>query len=47
MKNKKKKVTAVISVVIILVVAWIAFCGYEWGWGPFLKLHNHKIAALP
>lgn len=47
MKNKKKKVTAVISVVFILVVAWIAFCGYEWGWGPFLKLHNHKTAALP
>lgn len=33
--------------ILILVVAWIAFCGYEWSWGPFVKLHHLKTARLP
>ena len=26
---------------------WMAFCGYKWGWGPFIKLHDLKIASFP
>lgn len=26
---------------------WIAFCGFQWGWGPFARLHDVKTAGLP
>jgi lysophospholipase L1-like esterase len=26
--------------------AWIAFCGFQWGWGPFAALHDLKTAGL-
>ena len=44
---KKKKIVIIISVIAVLVVAWIAFCGYLWSWGPFHKLHDLKTASLP
>ena len=46
MKNKKAKVISIVLAIIIFIVAWIAFCGYEWSWGPFVSLHNYKIASL-
>ena len=27
-------------------IIWIAFCGYNWGWGPFYRLHNIQTAKL-
>ena len=42
-----KKAAFIIIVVAILVVGWIAFCGYRWSWGPFHSLHNVKTAKLP
>lgn len=44
-KNNKKKLI-VIPTVIIFIVLWIAFCGYQWSWGPFEKLHDIKTANL-
>lgn len=41
------KKTAMIIISAVLVIAWIAFCGYQWSWGPFHSLHNVKTARLP
>lgn len=46
MKNKKIKIISIVSAIIIFIAAWLAFCGYQWGWGPFLSLHNYKTASL-
>lgn len=42
-----KKAVIIIIVSTILVAAWIAFCGYQWSWGPFNSLHDVKTAKLP
>ena len=34
-------------VTIILVVCWLLFCGYQWSWGPFHRVHDLKTASLP
>lgn len=31
----------------LAMVAWTAFCGYQWSWGPFAALHDVKTAKLP
>lgn len=49
MKNKKKIYCGVligIPAAIILITAWLAFCGYQWSWGPFVKLHDLKTSQL-
>lgn len=43
----KRKFIMIILAVAVLIVAWIAFCGYQWSWGPFMKLHDLKTANLP
>lgn len=46
--NKKRKGVAIgISCTVAVVSAWIAFCGYQWSWGPFHKLHDFKTSNLP
>lgn len=46
--NKKKKGIIIgVSCTIAVTAAWIAFCGYQWSWGPFAKLHNIKTSNLP
>lgn len=42
-----KKAVIIIIISAILVAAWIAFCGYQWSWGPFNSLHDVKTAKLP
>lgn len=42
MKRKKLVVGCIIGVV--LVVLWIAFCGFQWSWGPFYALHDLKTS---
>lgn len=41
----KKKLLIIIPIAAV-VAAWIAFCGYQWSWGPFMKLHDFKTSAL-
>ena len=31
----------------VTITAWAAFCGYQWSWGPFARLHDSKTAGLP
>ena len=45
MSNRKKLVSIVFSI-LIFIIAWLAFCGYQWSWGPFVKLHDYKTASL-
>lgn len=50
MKNHQRiKGRRIIIAIIILAAAalWIAFCGYQWSWGPFAGLHDIKTASLP
>jgi len=44
---KKKKIAMMGTACVAAVTAWIAFCGYEWSWGPFAKLHDFKTTDLP
>lgn len=37
----------IIVVVLAVVLLWTAFCGYQWSWGPFARLHDIKTASLP
>ncbi len=46
--NKKGKGIIIgISCTVAAVTAWIAFCGYQWSWGPFCRLHDFKTSNLP
>ncbi len=47
MKKSMKTIMVVITIALAAVAAWLAFCGYQWGWGPFLKIHDIKTASLP
>lgn len=42
----KKKLLIIILIAAAVIAAWIAFCGYQWSWGPFVKLHDVKTASL-
>ena len=42
----KKKLLIIIPIAAVVAAAWIAFCGYQWSWGPFMKLHDFKTSAL-
>lgn len=42
-----KKTVLIGGIVIVAVLLWIAFCGYQWSWGPFHRLHDLKTARLP
>ena len=45
--KKEKSVIISASCTAAVVGAWIAFCGYQWSWGPFHKLHDLKTQNLP
>lgn len=47
MKKRGVHIIIVIATVLTAVVLWIAFCGYQWNWGPFARLHDMKTASLP
>ena len=42
----KKKLLIIIPIAAAVIAAWLAFCGYQWSWGPFVKLHDVKTASL-
>lgn len=46
--NKKRKGFIIgVSCTVVAMTAWTAFCGYQWSWGPFHKLHDLKTSKLP
>ena len=45
--RKGKEGMIVVLFALVAVIGWIAYCGYAWSWGPFVKLHNLKTAGLP
>ena len=47
MKKAIKITISSVVGVVILVLVWIAFCGFQWGWGPFCKLHDIKTGSYP
>lgn len=47
MKKRGVRTMVIIAAVLAATVLWIAFCGYQWSWGPFAKLHDMKTADLP
>lgn len=49
MPKKVRKIKGVIIAISCAAsaAAWIAFCGYQWSLGPFVKLHDLKTAGLP
>ncbi|MBR1571807.1 MAG: SGNH/GDSL hydrolase family protein [Lachnospiraceae bacterium] len=46
MKKSTKIITVLISIAVVLIL-WIAFCGYQWSWGPFAKLHDVRTSKMP
>lgn len=44
--SKRKKIVSIVFSILIFIMAWLAFCGYQWSWGPFVKLHDYKTASL-
>lgn len=44
--SKRKKIVSIVFSILIFIIAWLAFCGYQWSWGPFVKLHDYKTASL-
>lgn len=45
--KKKTHLIGGIAGAALVAVGWIAFCGYQWSWGPFERLHNVKMAGHP
>lgn len=44
---RHKILELILIVLILLTIVWIAFCGYQWSWGPFEKLHDLKTKHHP
>lgn len=47
MKKRKKVILIILAAVLVLQAAWIAFCGWKWGWGPLHKLSNYRYRNMP
>ena len=49
-KKSKKKVAIIVSSACVgtaaLITGWIAFCGYQWTWGPFSNLADIRLVKL-
>lgn len=46
-KQKRRRwILASTMTAVVAVGAWIGFCGYQWSWGPFARLHDIKTAGL-
>lgn len=44
--SKKQSILIAIGLVLLLAL-WIAFCGWQWSWGPFSALHDLQTMRLP
>lgn len=47
MKKRTKVILIILAAVVVLRAAWIAFCGWKWGWGPFHKLSEYRYRSMP
>lgn len=47
MKKRTKVILIILAAVAVLQAAWIAFCGWKWGWGPFHKLSEYRYRSMP
>ena len=47
MKKRTKVILIILAAVLVLQAAWIAFCGWKWGWGPFHKLSEYRYRSMP
>ena len=47
MKKRGKRILLILAVILVLQAAWIAFCGWRWGWGPFHKLSDFRYRSMP
>ena len=47
MKKRTKVILIILAAVVVLQAAWIAFCGWKWGWGPFHKLSEYRYRNMP
>lgn len=47
MKKRTKVILIILAAVVVLQAAWIAFCGWKWGWGPFHKLSEYRYRSMP
>lgn len=45
--KKGRKAVVIVLIALVLLTTWFAFCGYQWKWGPFMKLNEVKIANHP
>jgi len=45
--KKSWKTVLVILIILVILTAWFAFCGYQWSWGLFFKLHDYKMLSDP
>ena len=47
MKKRTNVILIIRAAVVVLQAAWIAFCGWKWGWGPFHKLSEYRYRSMP
>lgn len=47
MKKRTKVILIILAAVVVLQAAWIAFCGWKWGWGPLHKLSEYRYRSMP
>lgn len=47
MKKRTKVILIILTAVVVQQAAWIAFCGWKWGWGPFHKLSEYRYRSMP
>lgn len=47
MMKRTKVILIILAAVVVLQAAWIAFCGWKWGWGPFHKLSEYRYRSMP
>lgn len=46
----KRRIRAIVIVAVVLIAVttmWIMFCGWQWSWGPFSRLHYLKTQSYP
>lgn len=46
-KEKMARILIGTASAAVATSAWIAFCGYQWSWESFTRLHDIKTAGLP
>ena len=45
--KRRNRTFMIVVIALVVLVLWVAFCGFWWGWGPFAKLHAVRTASHP